>query len=98
MRKGMFVLVTLLMIVLTSCGKINTIYKVINNSSYEVKMTDIKNATVSEIGSIPAGTTTTITFQISVLEQTPISFSYSPANYVKADLDTSGEKITFANR
>jgi hypothetical protein len=96
MRKLLVIVLVALFFV--SCGKIDTVFSVNNNSSYTVSMSNIQNADVTEISEIPPGTSTKITFKIALLEDTAISFSFTPANLVNGTIDSTGAKITFSNK
>lgn len=73
--------------------------KVINNSSYAVTMTNIKSpANKTEIVGLPAGGTDTLTYKHDSLEGFQISFLYTPANLVNADIDSKKLKITFTDK
>jgi hypothetical protein len=98
MKARLAVIVILLAIIQISCGKMDTDYDVINYSSYSISMREIANANVTEVLDLAPSTTIIVIFQIPIWESSTISFTYTPANLVTANIDTNGRKITFRNK
>ncbi len=91
-----FMLVFILLFIQCSFTKID-VYDVINNSSHTVYMTNIRPPADKTELTLEPGETKQLSYEYNAIFGYAVRFDYSPAEFVKVDIDMRKKKIVFSD-